>query len=150
MSIDLCFLMYFNVRVAPAPLDLCYVRGFDLWSDTTVCPPERNILNDFYLSAKGKEWTEGLEGSDKWTGTQNNHCDWFGVTCNDLVVTELNLMNNGLSGKLNSRISELSSLEVLDLSDNDIKVRVGCCVFPCLPLPSASFDLSLIMLCVLH
>ena len=38
------------------------------------------------------------------------------------VVTNITLRNNGLSGKLNERIGDLQSLEVLDLSDNDIQV----------------------------
>ena len=111
----------FHVRVAPAPLDLCYVPGFDLRNDPTTCPPERYVLNEFYYAAKGREWTE----SDKWTLQQNDHCSWYGVTCNKGFVTELILRSNGLSGKLDSRISELSFLEVLDLSDNDIKVCVS-------------------------
>ena len=111
-----------HVSVAPAPLDLCYVSGFDLRNDNTVCPLERNVLNEIYHAAKGREWTE----SGNWSLQQNDHCSWHGVTCNNArLVVELNLMNNGLSGKLDSRISELSSLEVLDLSDNDIKVCVS-------------------------
>ena len=39
------------------------------------------------------------------------------------IVTGLDLANNGLSGKLTAKIANLSSLEILDLSDNDIKVR---------------------------
>ena len=45
------------------------------------------------------------------------------------IVTELDLANNGLSGKLTEQIASLSSLAVLDLSDNDIKVsRFGQCL----------------------
>ena len=112
-----------NVRVAPAPLDLCYVQGFDLRNDIRLCPPERNVLNEFYESAKGIEWTD----SHFWSDQQNDHCTWQGVTCKGGFVTKLILANNGLSGKLNSRISELQLLEVLDLNDNDIQVCVGFC-----------------------
>ena len=41
------------------------------------------------------------------------------------MVTELVLPDNGLSGKLNPVLSELTSLEVLNLKDNDMKVCVG-------------------------
>jgi hypothetical protein len=44
------------------------------------------------------------------------------------VVTELNLTNNGLSGRLNPVLAELTSLEVLVLKDNDIKVCAGPCM----------------------
>ena len=43
------------------------------------------------------------------------------------AVIELNLMNNGLSGTLSKSISNLSSLEILELGDNDIKVSVTLC-----------------------
>ena len=108
-------------RVIPAPLDLCYVSHFDLRRDLTVCPPERNVLSNFYVSAKGGEWTD----SKNWMDLQNNHCLWHGVTCDNGAVSELNLHSDGLSGTLDKGISELRSLEVLNLSDNDIKVYVG-------------------------
>ena len=40
------------------------------------------------------------------------------------IVTGLDLANNGLSGKLTVKIASLSSLQILDLSDNDIKVSL--------------------------
>ena len=136
--------MSFRVSVAPAPLDLCYVPGFDLRNDTTVCPSERNALNEFYQAAKGREWTE----SKSWVLSQNDHCLWHGVTCNkDGLVVGLALPNNGLSGKLDRDIANLSSLEVLDLSDNDIKVCVSCCVLA--HLPWATPHLIQMMLCLL-
>jgi len=51
-------------------------------------------------------------------------CSWYGVKCdeNNTHAVELNLTNNGLSGRLSESIGRLSSLEILDLSDNDIKV----------------------------
>ena len=117
-----------SAKEVPAPLNLCYLDGFDLKNDNTVCPPERIILNDFYEWAKGGEWTV----SDDWAFSQNNHCHWYGVECNEEgAVIKLTLASNGLSGKLNNRISELRSLEVLDISDNDIKVCAGVCRSSC-------------------
>ena len=84
------------------------------------------MLNEFYFAAKGREWTE----SENWVEQQNEHCSWRGVTCNENgLVTQLILPSNGLSGKLDSNITKLSSLEVLDLSDNDIKVLDRSCIF---------------------
>ena len=110
--------LHSNFRAAPLPLDLCYVPGFDLINNTRLCPPERNALKEFYASTKGGEWTDSVN----WTHQYYDHCSWHGVTCRDEAVTELILANNGLSGKLNKRVAELHSLEVLDLNDNDIKV----------------------------
>lgn len=91
--------------------------GFDLADNIEFCPPERNVLKDFFDSAKGGEWSE----SDLWLDNYGSHCDWKGVGCNEKgFVTELQLQTNGLSGKLNA-IGNLTFLEHLDLSDNDIK-----------------------------
>eukprot|EP00985_Skeletonema_marinoi_P008780 scaffold4015_cov200-Skeletonema_marinoi.AAC.11 len=105
-----------------APLSLCMLRSveaFDLAYDMTFCPIERNALSDFYDSAKGAEWTDRTNwlGGDEYT----SYCDWKGVTCKKNRVTELNLSNNGLSGRLSESIGNLTFIEVLDLSDNDIK-----------------------------
>ena len=105
-----------------APLSLCTLRSvkeFDLADNVTLCPDERNALSEFYDSAKGAEWTNDTNWLDEYT----SYCGWEGVTCNDMnQVTSLTLTNNGLSGRLSERIGNLTSIEVLDLSDNDIKV----------------------------
>ena len=107
-------------RTHPAPLMLCFIPGFDLIDDTMLCPTERNDLKEFYDSAKGREWTE----DSNWTDPHTGHCEWYGITCNDANSTiKLELPGNGLSGTLTPHLSNLSSLEVLDLSNNDIKVR---------------------------
>ena len=85
---------------------------------------ERNALRDFYYSSKGGEWTD----STNWTDPYIDYCFWKGIICtNDgavRAVTSLNLTNDGLSGTLSRSIANLSSLEILELSDNDIKVSV--------------------------
>ena len=111
-----------------APLSLCTLRSgveeFDLVDDTQLCPIQRNVLSDFYDSAKGSEWTE----STNWLDEYESYCDWHGVTCDDGKnnVIELNLRNNGLSGRMSESIGKLMALEKLDLSDNDIKVMPIC------------------------
>jgi hypothetical protein len=113
-----------------APLSLCMlvsVNEFDLVDDTFLCPPERNTLIYFYDSANGAEWAD--QGSEtngtKWLHEYLSYCYWKGVTCDDdrNHVTKLQLSNNGLSGKLSDTIGELKFIEVLDLSDNDMKVK---------------------------
>jgi hypothetical protein len=113
----------FHNTSTTAPLTLCLereVKDFDLADDTTLCPPERNTLSDFYDSTKGAEWTNRLLWLDEYV----SHCDWKGVTCDDDMnhVAKLNLTNNGLSGRLSESIGNLAFIKELDLSDNNIKV----------------------------
>ena len=106
-----------------APLSLCTLRAvdyFDLANDITLCPIERNALSDFYDTAKGGEWTN----STNWVDEYASYCEWKGVACKNERVTKLNLRNNGLSGRLSESIANLTAIEVLDLSDNDIKVMI--------------------------
>ena len=110
-----------------APLSLCLereVKVFDLANDTTLCPIERNALSDIYDSAKGAEWKDGTN----WQHEYASYCDWKGVTCDNNTnhVTKLNLRHNDLSGRLSESIGNLTSIEMLDLSDNDIKVMLIC------------------------
>jgi Leucine-rich repeat (LRR) protein len=112
-----------------APLSLCLeseVEEFDLATDPNLCPIERNALSDFYNSTKGAEWTDSTNWLDEYT----RYCDWKGVTCDDdkQHVTELELSNNGLSGRLRESIGNLTFIKVLDLSDNDIKVISVCSI----------------------
>jgi len=102
-----------------APLSICAnVHGFDLFHDPIWCPPERNVLRKFYYEAKGQEWTN----STGWVGEFNNHCKWHGVQCNEKgQIVSLKLMNGGLSGRISDEIGNLTSLEIIDLRDNDLK-----------------------------
>jgi Leucine-rich repeat (LRR) protein len=119
---------YNSSATDPAPLSLCLkrkVEEFDLVNDNTLCPIERNVLSEFYDSAKGAEWTDqgNKTNGTEWLHEYASYCGWKGVTCDDKNhVTKLQLSNNGLSGKLSDSIGELKFMEVLDLSDNDMKV----------------------------
>lgn len=113
-------------RSTAAPLSLCTlsnVKEFDLVHDTELCPIERNALSDFYYLSKGAEWTNDTNWLDEYA----SHCDWHGVTCDEYKnqVTKLELVKNGLSGRLSKSIGELTSINVFDLSDNDIKVSLS-------------------------
>ena len=111
------------LRSSPAPLSLCSLAGFDLKDDSRLCPVERRALKDFYHSVKGAEWTD----AENWLSEYELACNWKGITCNEnLTIVGLNLTHNSLSGKLSSSIAELRSLEILDLSDNDIQVSDRC------------------------
>jgi len=108
-----------------APLGLCTLRSvieFDLGNDTQFCPVERNALSDFYYSTKGAEWTNATN----WLHEYQSYCNWHGIRCEKGRVVKLELRNNGLSGRLTESLGDLTSIKVLDLSDNDIKVISVC------------------------
>ena len=106
-------------RSSPAPLGLCFTPNFDQKDNETMCPKERNSLKSFYDASKGQDWTV----SANWTDPYISHCYWYGVMCSNTNHTiKLELQRNGLSGTLSKHIDGLSLLEVLDLSNNDIKV----------------------------
>ena len=83
---------------------------------------ERNALSDIYDSAADGEWRNRTNWQDEYV----SYCDWKGVYCDDdtIRVVKLNLHKNGLSGSLSESIGILTSIEVLDLSDNDIQVCI--------------------------
>jgi len=106
-----------NTKIAP--LSVCSnMHGLDLLDDPTWCPPERNLLREFYEDAKGQEWTIATG----WVDEFSNHCDWYGVECNEEgKIVNLTLGNVGLSGRISSAIVNLTSLEKVDFHDNDLK-----------------------------
>jgi serine/threonine protein kinase/Leucine-rich repeat (LRR) protein len=50
----------------------------------------------------------------------SNPCEWFGVTCDGVFVTELNLASLGLSAKIPTEIGRLTTMQILDLSHNSL------------------------------
>ena len=111
------------------PLSLCTpvkIKASDLVDNKKLCPIERTALANFYVLAKGVEWTDATN----WMSEYVSPCDWYGVKCDkDNQVTKLDLRNNGLSGRLSSSIGSLTFLTKLDLSDNEIKVMLFDFVF---------------------
>ena len=124
--------LFYDVNL-PAPLSLCTLRAveaFDLESNPKLCPPQRNALNDFFDEAKGGDWLNASLWQDEYAG----YCSWNGVSCDETdQVTKLKLSTNGLSGKLSKSIADLTSLEELDLSNNDMKV-ICASILSCIDL----------------
>jgi Leucine-rich repeat (LRR) protein len=90
---------------------------------------ERNALIAFYDSLNGNGWTTSTNwkvgGNFNASGTEGT---WFGVTIGlgdtSLVVKELRLVSNNLSGKLPSNINAFSAIEVLKLDSNQISGKI--------------------------
>ena len=100
-----------------APLDAVFQAWLDAIDDVEVddCEDvERSALIALYNAADGGIWT----GRHNWL-TAAPVSTWHGVATNDLGrVTGLVLQDNNLRGTLPSRVGDLRSLSVLDLSNN--------------------------------
>ena len=76
---------------------------------TTEC----NALVTLYNSTHGGSWSN----HSGWLAS-NTPCSWYGVTCSDGTVQELNLPANALSGSLPPQLGDLAQLQNLYLHDN--------------------------------
>ena len=68
-----------------------------------------------YQSTNGAGWTN----NSGWTQGATPTAAWNGVTVASARVTELDLNNNGLRGRIPAQLAELTKLTTLDLSDNN-------------------------------
>ncbi|MXX03541.1 MAG: hypothetical protein F4Z49_07240 [Gemmatimonadetes bacterium] len=100
-----------------APLDAVFqawLRAIDNVEVDNCEDMERSALIALYNAADGGNWT----GRQNWL-TAAPLSAWHGVTINDQgQVTSLDLADNNLEGTLPSRLSDLRSLSILDLSNN--------------------------------
>lgn len=81
----------------------------------SLCISDLEILNAFYKSTNGKNWTnnEGWENNDV--------CNRFGVRCDNTGrVSTLYLHKNNLRGQFPDNFGYLTHLAGLDLSGNHI------------------------------
>ncbi|MCF0058298.1 T9SS type A sorting domain-containing protein [Dyadobacter sp. CY356] len=99
----------------------CFILAF-LFSVTVssgqTLEDDRLALLSLYNSTNGAGWINKT-GWNPGGPTGDSPCGWFGVTCKDNRVTELNLENNSLTGSLPADIGNLSALVSLNLKGND-------------------------------
>lgn len=94
-------------------------KGTDPLDDTDfsgIPDTEWSALVDLYNSTNGPEWND----SSGWLDDSVSECSWFGITCTDNHVVDINLSNNNLSGVLPSGLQDLSSLTGLWMHDNNL------------------------------
>ncbi len=80
---------------------------------------ERTALMDIFSALDGDSWIR----SDGW-GSNDDHCDWFGVSCSSGSVTELWLPENNLAGEIPTALNQLPNLVNLDLSFNQLRGEI--------------------------
>ncbi|GAA4409267.1 hypothetical protein GCM10023187_32300 [Nibrella viscosa] len=84
---------------------------------STIAHPDYQALVDLYNSTNGPNWstnTNWLSGCDPCSG------GWYGITCTDGRVSQIDLNTNRLSGTLPSSLSALTSLQQLRLFGNEL------------------------------
>jgi len=83
--------------------------------------PDYQALVDLYTSTNGATWgrkTGWLQGCDPCTGNGGN--PWFGLSCANGRVTQVNLSANQLNGSIPTSLSALTNLQYLELAGNQL------------------------------
>lgn len=95
----------------------------DLESSCLACDhPDYEALIELYNSTNGPDWSNSTGWREGADGDSCDPCNWnggtwYGITCENNRVSEVNLSDNELTGSLPPVIS-LESLTSLDLSNN--------------------------------
>ena len=107
----------------------CDLPGTALYFGSTTCSGDiqsnsyslsvKAILEIFYTNCGGWNWHRNLN----WENRDVHFCEFLGVFCNeDKHITQLVLRSNNLVGSIPHEIYAIESLEILDLSGNDIMI----------------------------
>ena len=75
----------------------------------------------FFANNFGTEWLDNTN----WL-TAAHHCEWYGVTCDENYerVLKLELIANGVAGRIPEALFNLKHLQHLDLNDNDLRGEI--------------------------
>jgi len=81
-----------------------------------------DILIEIYCNTDGENWTN----NKGWTQAINNntdcdYCQWYGITCYNNKLTEIDLSENNLRGTLPESFTKLEDLKALNFSDNALQ-----------------------------
>ena len=87
-------------------------------STQSVSNADSLALVALYEETNGSQWTS----NDNWL--EETVAEWFGVTVEGGLVTELNLVANNLTGSIHPDIGNLADLEELWLDDNQLNGEI--------------------------
>ncbi|NLZ27015.1 MAG: hypothetical protein GX884_05490, partial [Chloroflexi bacterium] len=89
------------------------VQGFSCSTVTDVPRVECEALVALYESTNGEDWTD----HSNWLQSTTVD-DWYGIYISEGHITEIDLLQNNLSGVLPAALGNLAHLEYLDFSNN--------------------------------
>jgi hypothetical protein len=80
---------------------------------------ESEALRTLFDAADGRNWTK----RDNWKQAPGTENTWYGISCDagNTRVLKIALRNNNLAGTLPAELSDLSNLQTLLLSDNQLR-----------------------------
>ena len=76
---------------------------------------QRYSLATLYFASPVGQWANATGWLD------NNECEWFGITCDGEVVTEIDVSQNNVTGTISADIAQLSSLVRFIINQNQVK-----------------------------
>ena len=92
-------------------------------------------LSVLFYNTKGLSWTN----RSNWLTSCDPCNGWFGVTCSNGRVTDVQLPNNNLKGELPAQLSQLTQIQKLNLKNNQLS---GCIPISLTALCSKQVDIS--------
>ena len=99
----------------PIPVQAQELAPFDCTAVTEIPQTECEALVAFYTSTGGDNWSR----NNGWLQT-NTPCTWYGLTCNEGHVTQVELYGNHLQGTIPPEIGDLLKLWELGLNRNEL------------------------------
>lgn len=87
----------------------------DLSLRTTLRINQRYGLATIFFNSFDQNWTNETNWLDA------DECTWFGVSCEGLVVVDVDLRNNGLIGIIPPDIALLQNMRSVNLNDNNLQ-----------------------------
>ncbi|MEP2611182.1 MAG: LamG-like jellyroll fold domain-containing protein [Cyclobacteriaceae bacterium] len=112
---------YYYAEVASSVVTTVTLRTQSYFVKVSSLERDRVALTELYNATSGPQWTDGNSGADAWFSSDNVG-DWFGVDLTDdqSRVGSIALPNNNLDGAVPSSLADISGLESVNFSDNDL------------------------------
>jgi len=129
-----CTGLLFFLTVWGYPAWKADAAAFSCNNVTEIPASECQALVAFYNQTNGPGWTN----NSGWL-VSNTPCSWYGISCSNGHVSQLQLDNNLVNGFLPSQLGDLTALQTLRLDYNQLKGTIPAQLGA---LPLQSLDLE--------